>query len=273
LRAIALDAVVDATVTRPPSSQHRPVTSHAFHRRFLESTDTGERTFPQHYLLYASEGTFRLETDTRSWLLPSHRAALVRADTPIRVCIAAPATSASVLFDVSTMAAPPAACSVFRVSPLVREMVLHAARWDEAAAREAVAAAPFFLALSHVVAEAAGEPEALWFPRPTSGDLRRALDFTLLSLKEHVSIADVALAAKTSERTLNRRFADELSMTWTEFMQRARIVYATEQVISTHRNLASIAYDFGFSSASKFSRAFKHIHGETPASYRKRHGT
>ncbi|MGG1947966.1 AraC family transcriptional regulator [Trinickia sp. NRRL B-1857] len=249
------------------------MTSYAFHRQFLEPADTGERTFAHHYLLYASEGAFRLETDERSWLLPSHRAAFIRANTRIRVRVAAPATSASVLFDAVDNAFPSLQddCAVFRVTPLIREMVLYAARWNEDSSAADPAAAPFFQSLGYVVSEGAAQPEALWFPRATSNDLRRALEFTLSSLAEPLSLADVATAASMSERTLNRRFAEELSMTWTEFLQRARVVHATEHVIDGRKSLATIAYDFGFASPSKFAHAFKLIHGETPRRYRERH--
>lgn len=247
------------------------MTSHAFHRQFSEPIDTGIRTFPQHYLLYASHGAFQLDTETRSWLLPPHRAALIAANTAIRVRAEKSATSASVLFDAAHIAVPSARCAVFRVSPLIREMVLYAVRWNEPAAREDPAAAPFFISLGHIATEAARQPEALWFPRAASNDLERALAFTLSMLTGPLSFADVAKAAKVSERTLNRRFADELSMTWTEFVQRARVVYATEQVVGTRRSLAAIAYDFGFASASKFSLAFRLVHGISPARYRELH--
>jgi transcriptional regulator GlxA family with amidase domain len=214
-----------------------------------------------------------LETDERNWLLPSHRAALIRANTRIRVRVAAPATSASVLFDVadSSFLSFRGDCSVFGVTPLIREMVQYAARWSEVSSAADLAAVPFFQSLGRVVSEAAAQPEALWFPRATSNDLRRALEFTLSSLSEPLGFADVAAAANMSERTLNRRFAEELSITWTEFLQRARVVYATEHVIDGRKSFAAIAYEFGFASPSKFAYAFKLHHGETPRRYRERH--
>ena len=43
----------------------------------LPALDSGWHTFPGHYLLYASTGTFTLAVEDRQWLLPPQRAAWV----------------------------------------------------------------------------------------------------------------------------------------------------------------------------------------------------
>ncbi len=243
--------------------------SFAYHKHFDEAFDTGERVFAQDYLLYASSGTFHLDVGDRCWLLPPHRAALIQAGIPIRIWTSAAATSASVLFAPGCVT-PALSCQVFPVTPLMTEMVHYATRWNEQHAQAYPCSQPFFQALAHVVGEAGASVSELWFPRARTADLGRAVAYTLANLDATLNFADVASAAFTSERTLSRRFTDELGMGWSEFVQRARIVKATERLVNSAARIVQIAHDTGFSSASGFAQTFRLIMGETPSQYRAR---
>jgi len=121
-----------------------------------------------------------------------------------------------------------------------------------------------------VVGEAAAGVEDLWFPRARMAELNRAVTYTLTHLGEALNFSDVAKAAIASERTLSRRFTEEFDMGWSEFVQRARIVKATERLAMSSDQVAQIAHDTGFSSASLLAQAFRQIMGETPTQYRRR---
>ena len=246
--------------------------SFAYPKRFDEPFDTGERIFGQTYLLYASAGAFHLDVEQRSWLLPPHRAALISAGTPIRIRSNAAATSASVLFAPGCVAQPSLPCQVFRVTPLIAEMIQYATRWDAQQAASDQSSQPFLTALAGVVGEAAACVEDLWFPRARTAELDRAVSYTLAHLGEVLNFSDVARAAITSERTLSRRFTEEFSMSWSEFVQRARVVKATERLAMSRDQVVQIAHEMGFSSASLFAQAFRQVMGETPTQYRRRLG-
>jgi len=121
-----------------------------------------------------------------------------------------------------------------------------------------------------VVGEAAACVEDLWFPRARMAELNRVVTYTLTHLGEALNFSDVAKAAIASERTLSRRFTEEFDMGWSEFVQRARIVKATERLAMSSDQVAQIAHDTGFSSARLFTQAFRQIMGETPTQYRRR---
>ncbi|MBC3863049.1 AraC family transcriptional regulator [Undibacterium jejuense] len=244
--------------------------SFAYHKQFDEAFDTGERSFAQTYLLYASSGTFHLEVNERCWLLPPHRAALIQAGIPIRIWTSAASTSASVLFSRDCISVPSLHCQVFRVTALITEMTNYATRWNESQAKLDDHSQSFFTALAHVVNEASNLVEDLWFPRAQTAELCRAVEFTLANLGETLNFSDVARAALASERTLSRRFTEEFDMGWSEFVQRARIIKATERLVMSADQIAHIAHDTGFSSASSFSQTFRQMMGETPSRYRER---
>ena len=187
----------------------------------LPSLDAGWRTFPRHYLLYASTGAFHLEVASAEWLLPPQRAAWIRAGAPVRISINAPVTCCSALFAIDRIEPPGADCQVFAMSPLAREMIRYAMRWGPEHDADDQAAERFFLALASVCLELAATPDQFWLPRARSSELSRAIQQTLDRLAERPSFGQIARAAGVSERTLARRFAEETHMTWRQFLRRA----------------------------------------------------
>ena len=249
--------------------ENHPAAAFGFYQEFA-ALPGDWRTFPRHYLLYASSGVFRLEVAQTQWLLPPQRAAWIAADVPIRVSIRAPVTCCSVLYARTSIAPPAPSCRVFALSPLAREMIRYAMRWGPDRAVEDAAADSFFLALATVCNELAATPDQSWLPRPRSDELTRAVEHTLARLDEPLSFGQVARAALVSERTLARRFAEETNMTWRQFVRRARMIRAMELLAAGDANVTETVASIGFDSLSAFITAFRSFTGETPAQYRKR---
>lgn len=232
--------------------------------------DTGWRTFPGHYLLYASQGAFQLEAAERHWLLPPQRAAWIAADTPIRISTRAPVTCSSVLFTRGSIAPPAAPCRVFTVSALAREMIAYAMRWGAGRAPADRAADAFFGALAGVCAELAADPDELWLPRARSPELDRAIAYALEHLDAAPELEQAARHAGVSARTLARRFREETELSWRQFVRRARMIQAMELLAEPGAQVIAVAYATGFSSLSAFIAAFRDFTGETPSHYRGR---
>lgn len=242
----------------------------AFQRQFSEPFDTGEKAFPHHYLLYASSGTFHLDLVGRSWLLPSQRAALIQCGVPVRIWTQAPVTSASVLFAPSESLQLDFDCRVFYVSELARNMVSYCMHWDQHTAAEDPSARRMFMALADVCLKLSQQPDKYWLPRAQSRELERALQFTRQHLNMSLQLADVAAAACVSERTLARRFAEEINMNWREYLRRARLIAAMERLNQRSDNIAQVALACGFESLGAFNAAFKAFTNTTPSGYRNR---
>ncbi|MBV2184675.1 MAG: hypothetical protein KUL88_09080, partial [Rhizobium sp.] len=60
--------------------------AYCFHKSF-EPAGPSEFRMDRHYLLYAMEGSMRLEADGRRWTLPPARAALIAAGHPVTITI------------------------------------------------------------------------------------------------------------------------------------------------------------------------------------------
>jgi len=259
------------SVTMVPSV---PITF-GIQQQFDRDFDSGWVQFPGHYLLYASTGAFSLTVGNARWLLPPQRAAWVAAQTPMRLVAAGAGTTSSVLFTAAALPDLTFVCRVFAVSPLAREMLLHAMQWERTRDPAPTLptnqrAIPFFRALADVCLELAAAPDELWLPQAHSPALATALDYSLAHLSAALTVGEVAAAVHLSERTLARRFAEETGMTWRHYLRRARLIRAMELLADHTNKVIDVAYAVGFTSLSAFNHAFRDFAGETPSSYRRR---
>ncbi len=238
-------------------------------RQSVASLDSGWQRFPGHYLLYAARGAFHLEFDTVRWYLPPQRAAWVAAGTPIRIRAEQPIVSHSVLFagDVRDPALPP--CRVFAPSPLARELLVYAMRWDIRRDPADPRADLFFQTLGALCNELAARPERFWLPRTDDPDLDRLAAHIRDHLKQKLTVPILAGVANLSERTLSRRFEEQLGMGCAQYVHRARMLRALELLESPKLSVTEVAWEVGFESLSAFVSAFKVFTQETPTRYRK----
>ncbi len=91
------------------------------------------------------------------------------------------------------------------------------------------------------------------------------------SLSEGVpKVGDVAQRLGMSGRTLQRRLADD-GYLFQDLVETTRRLLSERLLSQTDFELAEIAFLTGYSEQSTFSRAFKRLHGQTPASFRREH--
>lgn len=81
-------------------------------------------------------------------------------------------------------------------------------------------------------------------------------------------LADLAAAAHTSVRTLNRRFHSETGQSPMEWVAGVRVRHAQELLETTDHGVEQIARRVGFASPSNFRSHFRRLVGVTPQSYR-----
>ncbi len=252
-----------------PAAIQIPPYSFGIHQD-LPELDSEWQTFPGHYLLYASSGTFILDVDAKRWLLPPQRAAWVCANKRIRISANARITSSSVLFANGAIPPPPDDCRVFTVTPLAREMIQYAVRWGIERSPDDPQADSFFAALANVCLELAAQSEQFWLPNVRSRELTAAVDYIMRRLDQPLRADDVATAVCVSNRTLARRFDGEAHMTCGQFIHRARMLRAMEHLANFELSILEVSYSVGYESISAFNAAFRTFSQETPSQYRRR---
>lgn len=222
----------------------------------------------RHYLLYARTGTMRLEHRRQQWSLPPARAALIRADTPVWVTITHPLSACSVLFSTDAYGEPPAQLSVFDMTPLARELLLACRGWGPDDTPQPAMAAQLFATLAAVAWDQSTRPSVAMMPLGTSRPVIDALSHTEAGLGCALSFDAVAAHVALTPRTLARRFAAELGLSWGQALRRMRMIRAAETLAMTDAQVTGIALDVGYASISAFNAAFHDFTGKSPSAWR-----
>jgi transcriptional regulator GlxA family with amidase domain len=108
---------------------------------------------------------------------------------------------------------------------------------------------------------------------PTTHGLRDILDAVVLNPAAEHSITTMAARAAVSERHLTRIFHDEVGMTPSQYVERARLEAAKLLLVTTAESQDSIARRAGFGSAETMRRNFRRNLGVSPGEYRARFRT
>jgi AraC-like DNA-binding protein len=220
----------------------------------------------RHQLLYATRGAAELETREAFFLLPPQRAAWIPAGVPHATHVNG-AEVVSVYFE-RRLTSAGSAVQVFDVPPLLREMILYARRWPLASKTHDRGADTYFRALLGVVVEQKQHRTAYELPRPRSETTARAMDWVLAHLAQ-ADLAQAARHARTSPRTLRRRFEAETGLHFRAFLTQARVQRSIELLARSSRSVLEVALEVGFQSPSAFTQAFRRSLGQTPRDFRR----
>jgi AraC-like DNA-binding protein len=230
---------------------------------------TGYHWHDLHQIEYAVEGVVEVDTEEGRSLLPPHRAAWIPAGCFHQATLHARVRTISVLFEPDLVPAPGDRVRVIEASPLLREMILHAVRWPITRRVTDERADDFFRTLAHLVGEALDQEAALSLPNSADPLVAAATAYTQQHLAD-VTLRDVCATVGASERTVRRRFAEEIGVSWRTYLTRARLLRAMALLAQPGRSVLDVSIVVGFDNASAFTRAFCRETGESPSAYRRR---
>ncbi|MGI9244626.1 MAG: substrate-binding domain-containing protein [Verrucomicrobiales bacterium] len=101
--------------------------------------------------------------------------------------------------------------------------------------------------------------------------VRKALRFIAEYAHQPIRVGDVAKAAATTRRTLERRFRDTMNRTIAEEIGRFRLERAKRHLVDSDTALKVVAQEAGFTDANHLYKAFVRIEGTSPTEYRSHH--
>jgi AraC-like DNA-binding protein len=102
------------------------------------------------------------------------------------------------------------------------------------------------------------EPEAV----------RRAKHYILNHLTDALALEDVSRQAGISPFHFCKVFKRTTGMTFTEFVNKARVEQAKRLLLKPQARITEVAYDSGFQSLSQFNRSFRRVTSTSPTEYR-----
>lgn len=100
--------------------------------------------------------------------------------------------------------------------------------------------------------------------------MRQIVKYVDENCQNHVSLSELADEMFTATSTLSRLFQKQTGMKFAEFVNRVRIYFAAEDLMTTSKAVTKIAVDNGFSNASVMNRVFRQYYQCTPVEYREK---
>ncbi len=216
-------------------------------------------------LVYASEGVMSVQTDDGNWIVPPNRGVWIPAQVGHSITMSGRVSMRTIYFPPQLVKTLPRRCCVIEVSPLLRELILHAVAMGPL--RRDM---PEHRRLVDVMLDQLRVLPALPLELPMPRD-PRALRVALRIRDEpgaRATLADLAKAAGASRRTLERVFHADTGMTLGRWRQQARLLHAV-RMLAGGDSVTATALEVGYDSTSAFIEAFSSVLGATPGRYYK----
>jgi AraC-like DNA-binding protein len=213
--------------------------------------------------VFAVEGTMRVRTSRRVWIVPPSRAMWVPAHTAHEIHMYGSVKMHSLYVNASAAAGMPSTCVVLNVTPLLRELIVRAAAlpaaYDEAGDDGLLIRLlmPEIRRLSRC---------ALDLPLPESADLMQLCERILADFSTRRPCGLDARDMQTSTRTLYRRFLRETGITFARWKQQARLMESIRR-LAAGISVTTVAIDLGYESSSAFSTMFRRALGIAPRAF------
>lgn len=227
--------------------------------------DRHRHDWPQ--LVYASQGVMRVETDEGIWVVPPQRAVWIPAGVGHTIAMSGQVSMRTLYLHSSIAGALPRRCRVVAVSPLLRELILHAIErgplsGDDPAQLRLAGLLVDQLRLLPVV--------PLELPMPRDPRALKAAE----QLREQPGgphdLDALARECGASRRTLERLFRSQTGISLGRWRQQARLLQAM-RLLAHGEPVTSIALEVGYESPSAFIASFANAFGTTPGRYYREH--
>jgi AraC-like DNA-binding protein len=229
---------------------------------------TGWHRHPYHQLEYALAGVAEVETSAGRYLLPPQQAIWIPAGLA-HVTTLRGVHSISLFLDPRLVTAPDDRARVLAAAPVVREMLAYGTRWPIGRIGSDADADRYFEVLATLVLDRLAHETPLYLPTSSDPIVRDAIERIDAELST-VSLAAVCSQVGVSARTLRRRFAGHLGMSWQAYVVQSRLQRAAALLAERDVSVLEAAVAVGFENGSSFARAFRARLGETPSEYQRR---
>jgi AraC-like DNA-binding protein len=214
-------------------------------------------------LHFTPRSALTVSTDSGVWVVPPHQAVWVPAGIA-HVLETGPGAARRTLYVRASLARRlPSTCRAVHVSPLLRELLLRAIRWqtlDRAKPEQRNL-------MAILLDELAVLPVApVDLPMPRDARAVRAARAVRDAPGGRHTLATAARESGASERTLERLFRGETGLGFGTWRQRARMLHAL-RLLADRTNVTQTAIAVGYESTSAFVAAFRRATGTTPGQY------
>lgn len=240
---------------------------------FRSACMPAEATYPTHRhawgeFVYSFSGVMEVELQDQHFLAPSQYGIWLPPGVEHRGMNRYEACHCSLYVAAELSEALPRTACALTVSPLLRALLEHFRQHSAGSAQTAQEQR-----LLQVAVDQLGSAEVAGSYLPSSQDPLLAPLLRMLQGNpgDSRSIAELAQAVHSTERTLMRHSQRELGMTLSEWRQRLCVLSAMP-ALEAGESVENVAHDLGYNSVSAFIAMFRRMMGVTPDEYRKELG-
>ena len=232
---------------------------------YPSGSSTGWHAHPRNQLLHAIEGVMIVRSGAGSWVVPPNRAVWLAAGLEHEAHMCGEVRIRTVFVDPDAAPHLPRESCVLAVSPLLRELIVAAVDIPTDYASGGRDERLLLLLLDEL-RELAVLPLHLPMPR----DSRLQMVCTQLSARpdDDTTAEQWADRLGVTAKTIHRLFAKETGMTFGQWRQQARLLFALERLACGDR-IIDVAIDSGYASQSAFTAMFKRHFGVPPSGFQR----
>jgi AraC-like DNA-binding protein/quercetin dioxygenase-like cupin family protein len=212
-------------------------------------------------LVYAPRGVMTVRTSAGAWVVPTQRAVWIPAAVPHTITMSGKVAMRTLYLKPLLARTLPRDCCVVNVSPLLRELILHACTL--ATLKKKI---PWQGHLIYVIINQleAIQMVPLQLPNPSDPRARRIAEVLLADPSDHRTLTHLCKVAGAGKRTVERLFQEDVGMTFGKWRQQLRLMQAM-RLLAEGAKVTHAALESGYSTPSAFISMFRKSLGTTPA--------
>lgn len=218
---------------------------------------------PRGQIIYAERGVMRVICKSGIWIVPPSQAVWAPPDMEHEVYFPGQVSLRNLFVDPSTLSGMPKTCTVFKVSPLMRELISRAMQIGTAYLR----GSPGWRLMQVLLDELRqAEPSPLHLPLARDPRIMRVIEALLKNPGDTRDLNAWGHVAGASPRTLARLFTSETGLTFGTWKKKLHLQQTIDR-LSTGESVTCIAFDLGYQSLSAFIEMFRKSLGVSPGQY------
>jgi AraC-like DNA-binding protein len=230
-------------------------------KTFAHGAEVAAHTHRRNQLIWAETGVMHVRAEASVWVVSPQRALWVPAGLKHALRMVGKVHMRTLYVEPSaTTQGAPAGCKLVLISPLMRELILDAARWP--------LEYRYGNRLDHVLTLILDELSALKaqplrLPLPKDSRLLRLCEALITNPASQRTLEQWAYDVGASSRTLARLFARETGMRFVDWRNQARLARAVT-LIANKASVADVAHRLGYASPSAFTAMMRRTLGCVP---------
>jgi len=230
---------------------------------YPDGASTGWHAHPRAQLLHAIEGVMTIRSEQGSWVVPPSRALWLVAGMEHEVRMSGTVRIRTIFIDAVAIEHLPRQSCVVSVSPLLRELLVAAVSIPldyPGHGRDA--------RLMHLLVDEIRTADVLplHLPMPDEPRLRRICDSLMATPADSATADQWAARLGVTARTVHRLFVRETGMTFAQWRDQARLLFALQRLAQGDR-VIDVAFDCGYASQSAFTAMFRRHFGKPPSEF------